>query len=192
MGRDAAGSLEEMEPLVAEAAMEKRLGLARKSESDAQEIARVGAPAPDSSRTDEARGAVFFWVGHLQGVAIREVGRDVTVIGDRNVGASFAELDVVAIVVEAMRDQAGSEFFATSHGCEEHSAPPDEISVRSFYGREVWVVSGWPVEMCGWFFAWAFKRKNISGDDACAALRRGALRFAASRKSGSRSPALQN
>ena len=35
MGRDAAGSLEEMEPLVAEAAMEKRLGLARKSESDA-------------------------------------------------------------------------------------------------------------------------------------------------------------
>jgi len=43
------------------------------------------------------------WVTHLKRVAICEIRRDVTMIADWNIGAFPSQVNVVAVVVEAMR-----------------------------------------------------------------------------------------
>ena len=74
-----------------------------KSEGGEEKIFRVGTPSMDGVRFYQARIAVLGSVTHLQGIAICEIRRDVARIGDRNIWAFFSEMDVVAVVVEAMR-----------------------------------------------------------------------------------------
>jgi len=62
-----------------------------------------GSPAADGMGADESGIEAFGFVAHLQRIAVGEVGRNVAVVGERNVGAPFSELDVVAVVFEAMR-----------------------------------------------------------------------------------------
>ena len=57
----------------------------------------------DGVRFYQAGGVVLGSVTHLQGIAICEIRRDVARVGDRNIWAFFSEMDVVAVVVEAMR-----------------------------------------------------------------------------------------
>ena len=63
-------------------------------------------------------------VTHVEGIAICEVRGEIAVIGDGNVGAFFAELDVVAIVVESMGEQTCCVFLAAADYGEEHRPPP--------------------------------------------------------------------
>jgi hypothetical protein len=58
----------------------------------------------DGFRFYETRWVALGCVTHLKRIAIREVGRDVAGIGDGNVWAFFSEMDVIAVVVEAMRE----------------------------------------------------------------------------------------
>jgi hypothetical protein len=47
-------------------------------------------------------------VTHLKRIAICQIRRDIAVIGDRNIWAFLPQMDVVSVVVESMRKQAGS------------------------------------------------------------------------------------
>jgi hypothetical protein len=65
-------------------------------------------------------------VTHVEGIAVCEVGREIAVIGDRNIGASFAELDVVTVVVESMGEQTGCLFLAAADYSKQHRSPPSQ------------------------------------------------------------------
>jgi len=81
-------------------------------------------------------------VAHLKGITVCEVGREIAVIGDRDIGAFFAEMDVVAVVVEAMGEQTGSLFLAATDYSEQHGPPLEEVKARVSYKREGVLVSG--------------------------------------------------
>jgi hypothetical protein len=59
-------------------------------------------------------------VTHLKRIAIGEVRRKVAGIGDRNIRAFLSQMDVVAVVLESMREQTGSYFFAARNSSEQH------------------------------------------------------------------------
>jgi hypothetical protein len=75
-----------------------------KSERGEEEVLRVRAPAMDGFRSYQTGRVALGCVTHLKRISIREVGRDVAGIGDGNVWAFFSEMDVIAVVVEAMRE----------------------------------------------------------------------------------------
>jgi hypothetical protein len=47
-------------------------------------------------------------VTHLKRITICKIRRDIAVIRDRNIWAFLSQMDVVSVVVEAVRKQAGS------------------------------------------------------------------------------------
>ena len=46
----------------------------------------------------------------MKRIAICKIRRDIAVIGDRNIWAFLSQMDVVSVIVEAVRKQAGSSF----------------------------------------------------------------------------------
>ncbi len=94
------------------------------SESGEEKILGTGAPAMDGFGLYETGRADLGAVAHVEGIAVCEVGGEIAVIGDGNVWAFFAELDVVAIVVESMGEQTGCVFLAATDYGEQHRPPP--------------------------------------------------------------------
>lgn len=97
-----------------------RLSLA----SDEEKIPGSSAPATDGFRTDQAWRLALGFVAHVERIAVGKVGDDVAVIGERNIGACFSQLDAVAVVFEAMGKQTGSAIFAPGHCSNQHGFPP--------------------------------------------------------------------
>lgn len=102
------------------------------SASNEETISGSSAPSTDGLRPDQSGSLALSSVAHVKGIAISKVRGDIAVIGNRNIGAFFSELDVVAVVSEAMRKQPSSAFFAPGHCSNQHGSPPMRYS-RLFY-----------------------------------------------------------
>jgi hypothetical protein len=88
-------------------------------------------------------------VAHVQGIAVREVRREVAVVGDRNIRPFFAELDVVTVVMESMGEQTSRVFLAAADYCKQHRPPPHGSKISAFYRVEAVAVSGYDCgKMC--------------------------------------------
>jgi hypothetical protein len=72
-------------------------------------------------------------VTHLERIAICKIGRDIAVIGDRNIWALLSQMDVVSVIVESMRKQTDSSIFAARYFSKQHRAPLEEVKSRIFY-----------------------------------------------------------
>jgi hypothetical protein len=80
----------------------------------------------DGFRSDETGSATFLLVAHQKRIAIREVRRDFTIIGDRNIWAVLSQLHVVPVVLESVRKQTDSLVLAARHGSKKHRQPPEK------------------------------------------------------------------
>jgi len=76
---------------------------ARRSERGEEKILRVRAPSLDGLRFYQTWWVALSWVTHLKRIAIGEIRRDVAMIADWNIGALPSKVNVIAVVVEAMR-----------------------------------------------------------------------------------------
>ena len=85
------------------------------SASDKEKVLRSPVPPTDRFRPYQSWSLALGSVAHVEGIAIRKVRGDIAVIADRNIGALFSKLDVVAVVFEAMGKQTGSAIFAPRH-----------------------------------------------------------------------------
>lgn len=97
-----------------------------KLESGTEEVPGVCTPPTDGFRFYQPWGVVFCGVTHLKRIAIREVRRNIAVIGDRDIRTLLSEMDVVSVVLESMWNQTCSKFFAASHDCKQHRSPPQK------------------------------------------------------------------
>jgi len=76
---------------------------ARRSERGEEKILRVRAPSLDGLRFYQTWWVALSWVTHLKGIAICEIRRYIAGVSDRNIWAFFSQMDMIAVVVEAMR-----------------------------------------------------------------------------------------
>jgi hypothetical protein len=73
---------------------------ASSSESREEEFLRVRTPSMDGFRSYQSRSAAVVAAAHLKGIAIGKIRRNLAVIADRDIGALFAKLNVIAVVFE--------------------------------------------------------------------------------------------
>ena len=76
---------------------------ARRSESGEEKAFRLGTPSMDGVRFYQAWSVTLGSVTHLKGIAICEIRRYIAGVSDRNIWAFFSQMDMIAVVVEAMR-----------------------------------------------------------------------------------------
>ena len=82
-------------------------------------------PTHDGLGPDKAGAVTLFWVAHAERVAVREILRDVAIVGQGNERTALAQMNVVPIIVPVeMREQACSRFFAAANNGEKHVIPP--------------------------------------------------------------------
>jgi hypothetical protein len=85
-------------------------------------------------------------VTHLQGIAVCKIGRNVAVVSNWNVRPLLSELDVISIVVEAMRKETHFRFSTARHDGKQHEAPLGEMRYGVFYKPRGRMVRG---KACG-------------------------------------------
>jgi hypothetical protein len=73
---------------------------ASSSESWKEEFLRVRTPSMDGFRSYQSWSAAVVAAAHLKGIAIGKIRRNLAVIADRDIGALFAKLNVIAVVFE--------------------------------------------------------------------------------------------
>jgi hypothetical protein len=81
---------------------------------------RTLLPSTDGFRSYQTWIVVPRSVAHVKRIAIRKVGRDITVVGNRNIWALLSQTDVVTVVFEPMRKQTGSDMLAARDDSKQH------------------------------------------------------------------------
>ena len=92
--------------------------------SDEKKILRSPAPSTDGCRPDQSWSLALGSVAHVQRITVGKVRGDIAVIGDRDIGAFFSQLNAVAVVLESMGKQTSSAIFAPGHCSNQHGSPP--------------------------------------------------------------------
>ena len=69
-------------------------------------------------------GRAHLGAAHLERITIGQVGRDFPIVGDGDVGAPFSQVNVIAVVLEAVRQEASSGFFSARDRGKQHGVLP--------------------------------------------------------------------